>query len=78
MFGNKPAVIGGKSFALKKVEGLRRYDVGNILFIEQNSKKATPWGYLAREGHKIMWVIDKKWNDYIARVDNGKITNLKY
>lgn len=77
MFGGKDVVYKGKKFPLRKVAGLRRYDVGNLLFIEQNPKKTTEWAARARKGAKILWVIDTKWNKYLVRVENGKITKLK-
>lgn len=77
MFGNKDVEYQGKKFPLSKVNGLRRYDVGNLLFIEQNPKKETEWALRARKGAKILWVIDTKWNKYLVRVEDGKITRLK-
>jgi len=77
MFGGKDVVYKGKKFPLGKLKGLRRYDVGNLLFIEQNPRKTTEWAERARKGAKIMWVIDTKFNRYLARVEDGKITRLR-
>lgn len=77
MFGNKDVTYQGKTFPLRKTDGLRRYDVGNLLFIEQNPKKESEWALRARKGAKILWVIDTKWNKYLVRVEDGKIIRLK-
>ncbi len=77
MFENKDVVYQGKTFLLRKTDGLRRYDVGNLLFIEQNPKKESEWAVRARKGAKILWVIDTKWNKYLVRVEDGKIIRLK-
>ena len=77
MFGNKDIEYKGKKFPLRTIGGLRRYDVGNLLIIEQNPQKNTSWAKLARKGHKILWIIDTKFNRYLVRVEDGKITRLK-
>ena len=77
LFANKDVFYKGQRFPLKKLGGLRRFDVGNLLFIEQNPKKKTEWADRARKGAKIMWIIDTKFNRYLVRVEDGKITNLK-
>ena len=77
LFAGEPAIYKGKKIPLKKVKGLRRYDVGNILFIEQNPKAKTVWAKEAQKGKKIMWIVDTKWNKYLYRVVNGKIIKLK-
>lgn len=77
MFDNKDVVFKGKKFPLTKKNGLRRYDIGNLLFIEQDLKKKTEWAKRARKGIKIMWVIDIKYNRYLARVENENIIRLQ-
>ena len=77
MFAGKDVKYKGKIFKLRRLNGLRRYDVGNLLFIEQNPKKETEWAKRAREGSKIMWCIDTKFNRYLARIENGNITRLR-
>ena len=77
MFLSEPVRIKNKEIPIKVKAGLRRYDVGNILFIEQNPKAKTVWATKAKEGAKILWIIDTKWNKYLYRVVDGKITKLK-
>jgi len=77
MFGGKDVIYKGKKFPLSRAGGLRRYDVGNLLFIEQYPKKETESAARARKGARIMWIIDTKWNKYLVRVEDGKITRLR-
>lgn len=76
IFANRDALIGGKKFPLRKIKGLKQYKVGNLLFIEQNPKKATKWAAMARKGAKIMWVIDQKTNKYLYQIINGRLLRL--
>ena len=45
---------------------VRRVMIGGLSFLEQNPKKSSKWAVMAREGHKIMWVM--KGRSYIAQV----------
>ena len=38
--------------------GVRVVEMGKIVFLEQNPEKDSRWGEFARQGHKILWVID--------------------
>lgn len=76
MFADKDVLYKGVKFPLRKVKGLRRYDVNNLLFIEQNPRKKTEWAKKARKGAKIFWIIDTKWNKYLVRVEDGRIIFL--
>jgi len=77
MFAGKDVFYTGVKFPLRTVGGLKRFDIGNLLFIEQNPKKGTEWAARVRKGAKIMWIIDTKWNRYLVRVENGKIIDLR-
>jgi len=77
LFSGKDVIFKGQKFPLRKIRGLKRFDVGNLLFIEQNPKKKTEWATRARKGAKIMWIIDTKFNRYLVRVEDGKIINLR-
>jgi len=46
--------------------GIKYIDFSGYRFIEQNRNKKSNWGKMAREGHKIMWVI--KGRKYIAQI----------
>jgi hypothetical protein len=51
---------------------LRYLDLGNeTVLIEQNPKKASQWAKLAREGHRVAWVMRE--GEYLARVIDGVV-----
>lgn len=77
LFAEKDVTFKGQVFPLRIVDGLRRFDVGHMLFIEQNPSKKTEWAARTRKGAKIMWIIDTKFNKYLVRVEDGKIIYLK-
>ena len=58
-----------------KPSGVRYVELpGDLILAEQNPKKESHWAKMAREGHKIAWVM--KDGDYLARViesHNGAI-----
>jgi len=76
MFANKDVRYKGAKFALKTVKGLKRYDINNLLFIEQNPNSGTVWANRAKKGAKIMWIIDVKFNRYLYRMEGKKVTKL--
>ena len=49
--------------------GIRFVAVDDYTFLNQNSEKNSVWGRLARDGHKIMWVIED--GDYVGQVRDG-------
>jgi hypothetical protein len=55
---------------------VRYVDLGRFRFMTQNPIKPSLWGRMAREGHKITWVIHQPTNAWIARVVNGKLVRL--
>lgn len=77
LFADTDVFYKGTKFPLRKISGLRRFDIGNLLIIEQNPRKKTKWASMARKGHKILWIIDTRWNRYLIRVEDGKIIDLK-
>jgi hypothetical protein len=46
------------------IQGLRKYNIDGYNYIEQNPDKNSNWAKMAREGHKIMWVM--KGSRYLA------------
>lgn len=52
------------------------FETTRFLFIEQNKNKSSKHGRLAKDGHKIMWVIRKDDNKYIGKVENGTLYRL--
>lgn len=70
--GKKSVVIEGKKYSVLRTSttGLRVVYAEDMRFIEQNPEKASHWASMAREGHKIMWVI--KDGHYVAQVRDAK------
>jgi hypothetical protein len=57
--------------------GVRYIDLPSaLILVEQNPDKDSHWAKLAREGHKIAWVM--KDGDYLARVIDGKVEILTH
>ncbi len=54
---------------------LRYFEAEGYTFLEQNPRKDSHWGKLAREGHRILWVM--KGMRYIATVRDGQYHDLK-
>jgi hypothetical protein len=50
-------------------QGLRFLIVEGYTFLEQNPEKNSVWGKMAKDGHKILWVIED--GDYIGQVRDG-------
>jgi hypothetical protein len=48
---------------------LRFLIVEGYTFLEQNPEKNYVWGKLAKDGHKILWVIED--GDYVSQVRDG-------
>lgn len=49
----------GTVLPLKIKNGLKQISYGGILFMEQNTKKASIYTNLVKQGHKITWGIRK-------------------
>lgn len=51
-------------------------DRSNNIFtaIEQNPNKASTWGQLARQGHKVVQIKAQPSNVFVAAVVDGKVT----
>jgi hypothetical protein len=57
--------------------GVRYVDLpGDLILVEQNPDKESHWAKLAREGHKLAWVM--KDGEYLARVVDGKVEVLHH
>ncbi len=73
LFSNQPINYKGRLIPLKTIKGLRSYTLGDLLFIEQNPYKKSEYAVKTRRGSKIAWLIDKKNNKYLSRIENGKV-----
>ena len=72
VFQDKKTVeVDGKTYNIRRTSSLalRVVEVEAFTFLEQNPEKNSVWGKLAKEGHKILWVIED--GDYVAQVWDG-------
>jgi hypothetical protein len=66
---------GGRGVKKFSRSNLRYTDLaGGALLIEQNPKKKSEWAELARNGHRIAWVM--RDGEYLARVVDGEVVML--
>jgi hypothetical protein len=67
---------GGRGVRRFARSGLRYVNLkeGAVL-VEQNPKTRSEWAQLARQGHRIAWVL--RDGDYLARVVDGEVVMLK-
>ncbi len=73
LFSGKDVKIGNKLIKLENRNGLKQYRWKDLLIIEQNPMKQSLYGKMAKNGSKIMWIIDSKNNKYLYVVINGRI-----
>lgn len=66
---------GGRGVQKFPRSGLRYVRLaGGALLIEQNPKKKSAWGALARSGRRVAWVMSE--GAYLARVVDGEVVML--
>ena len=66
---------GGRGVRKFARSGLRHVPLpDNAVLVEQNPKKQTEWARLAREGHRVAWVL--RDGEYLARVVDGEVVML--
>jgi len=66
---------GGRGVQKFPRSGLRYVRLGGgALLIEQNPKKKSEWGTLARAGRRVAWVMRE--GTYLARVVDGEVVML--
>jgi hypothetical protein len=66
---------GGRGVQKFPRSGLRYVKLADgALLIEQNPKKKSEWGELARTGHRVAWVM--RAGQYLARVVDGEVVML--
>ena len=73
-------IIGGKSVPVRRTSSQRlktvAFSVGGHSFqaIEQNPKKPSRWGQLARSGHQVVQFKDAERNKFVAVVVDEEVT----
>jgi hypothetical protein len=66
---------GGRGVKRFPRSGVRYVDLPDgAILVEQNPKKTSKWAKLAREGHRIAWVM--RDGKYLARVVDGEVVEL--
>jgi hypothetical protein len=55
---------------------VKKLEVGDFTYLEQNPYSSSRWASLARDGKKIMWIIHTPTKNYIGRVVDGQVTKL--
>ena len=78
IFSNHETVeIEGHTYHLgyTSLQNLRKFSIDGLNFIEQNPDKGSSWARMAREGHRIMWVM--RGRGYIAQVRDGVFHDLR-
>jgi hypothetical protein len=80
MSEGKTISVDGKAFDVQKTSSERlrtvrfKADGREYQAIEQNSKKPSRWGQLARDGHWVVQFRDVESGKYIAACVDGKVT----
>jgi hypothetical protein len=66
---------GGRGVRKFARSGLRHVPLpDSAVLVEQNPKKQSEWAKLAREGHRVAWVL--RDGEYLARVVDGEVVML--
>ncbi len=66
---------GGRGVRKYARSGLRYVPLPqDAVLIEQNPKKSSEWAELARDGHRVAWVL--RDGQYLARVVDGEVVML--
>jgi hypothetical protein len=72
IFNDRETVeIDGKTRKIKRTsrQGLRFLILDGYTFLEQNPEKNSVWGKMAKDGHKILWIINE--GNYIGQIRDG-------
>ncbi len=74
--GDEFVKIGWRTYKVGRssVRDLRFVSLSGYTFIEQNPAKGSVWGRLARDGHRILWVM--QGGDYVGQVRDGVYHDL--
>jgi hypothetical protein len=78
MFANQDTVeVDGEVYGIELTSRakVKRVQIDDLSFLEQNPKKDSHWAKEAQEGHQIMWVM--RGRRYLARVRDGNYLDLR-
>ena len=62
MFAGKDVYYKGVKFPLKLTKGLKRYDIHNLLFIEQNSKAKSEYFWASNWEERFQNFMESEFN----------------
>ncbi len=66
-----------KSVTLRSGKGtVKKVQVGDYIYLEQNPHKDIRYGMLADKGKKVLWINNAPTGQYVGRVVDGSITQL--
>ena len=78
VFSDKSSVeIDGVTYQIEKTlkSKVRLLEHEGFTYIEQNPHKSSQWAKEAREGHKILWVMQGR--RYLFRIRDGSFLDLR-
>ncbi len=75
--GRESVEVEGITYPVSRTSklGLREVKAKGYTFLEQNKEKDSAWGRLAREGHRILWIM--KGRKYLTQVSDGVFHNFR-
>lgn len=78
IFNDESSVeIDGETYQIEKTSKskVRLLEYEGLTYIEQNPHKSSQWAKEAREGHKILWVMQGR--RYLFRIRDGSFLDLR-
>jgi hypothetical protein len=73
-FNNNPVKY--QTVNLKSGGAIKRVIIGSYTYLEQNPHSSSQYGIMARNGHKIIWIIHFPTGRYVGKVVDGRVTKI--
>jgi hypothetical protein len=61
---------------LKSGGTIKKIQVGEYLYLEQNPNSGSRYAAMSKQGHNILWIIHQPTNKYIGKVVDEKVEKL--
>lgn len=55
---------------------IKKVQVGEYVYLEQNPNSGSRYAQMSKQGHKILWIIHQPTNKYIGKVMDGKAEKI--